>query len=72
MRTQRVIRRNRFRHQIGSLRIDAAVEMLAKIAVGPAIKAAVLDRSHIVGNEIVAEFVALIDGDPQRAALRLP
>ena len=42
VRAQRVVRRDRFGHQIGPLRQDAWVEVLAVIAVGPAIEAAVL------------------------------
>src|SRR5471030_1884130 len=72
MRAQRVIRRYGFRHQIGPLRIDADVNVLAVIAIRPAVETAVLYRGHVVRHEIVAEFVAFVDGDPERAALRLP
>ena len=45
--------------------------MLAVIAVGPAVERAVLDRRHVVGDEIGTELVALVDDGPQRTALRL-
>src|SRR5438309_2091686 len=51
--------------------LQPGVDVLAVIAVGPAVEAAVLHRGHVIGNEVIAEFVALVDGDPQRAALRL-
>src|SRR5260370_41385569 len=72
MRAERVVRRNSFRHQIGPLWRNAVVDMLAEIAVGPAIETAVLYRGHVIRHQIIAELVALVDGDPQRAALRLP
>src|SRR5258708_31889358 len=72
MRAQRVIRRNSFRHQIGPLWRNAVVDMLAEIAVGPAIEAAVLYRGHVIRHQIIAKLVALVDGDPQCPALRLP
>ena len=46
--------------------------MLAVIAEGPAVEATVADRRHVVGHQIAAELVALVDRHPQGAALRLP
>jgi hypothetical protein len=46
--------------------------VLAEIAVGPAVEAALLHRREVVGHEIAAELVALVHDRPQRAALRLP
>jgi hypothetical protein len=42
--------------------------MLPVIAVRPAIKAALADRGQIVGDEIVAELVALVDYGPEDVA----
>ena len=46
-------------------------DVLAVIAVRPAVEAAVLHRCHVVGDQIGAELVPLVDDRPQRAALRL-
>src|SRR3954470_16881155 len=48
MRTQRVIRGNGFRDQIRVLWMGARVEMLPIVAIGPSVKAAVLDRGQVV------------------------
>ena len=46
--------------------------MLTKVAVEPTIKGAVLNRGQVVGHQVIAKFVALVDRGPQRAALQLP
>ncbi len=71
MRPQRVIGRDRLRDEIGPLRFHPLVDMRAVIAVRPAIEGAIPDRGHVVGNEVAAELVALVDRGPQRAAYRL-
>ena len=50
--------------------LHARVDVLAEIAVGPAVEAAVLHRRQVVGHEVAAELVALVDHRPQRAGLR--
>ena len=72
MRAERIVGCDRFGHQIRALRLDTGIDVLAVIAVGPAVKSSILHRGHVIGHEVVAEFVALVDHDPQRAALRLP
>ena len=44
----------------------------AVVAVGPAVEAAVAHRRHVVGHEVAAELVALVDRGPQRAGFGLP
>ena len=46
--------------------------MLSVITVGPAIKGAVADGSDVIGHQIGAELIALVDRYPQLARLRLP
>ncbi len=46
--------------------------MLPVIGIGPAIKRAGLHVGDVIGHEMVAEFVALVDRAPQRAGLRIP
>ena len=41
MRPQRVVRHDRLRDQIGPLRLHPLVDMVAEVAVGPAVEAAV-------------------------------
>ena len=55
-------------HQVGPLRRHPRVHSLAVIAVGPAVKAAVAHGAHVVGHQVAAEFVALVDGRPEGAA----
>jgi hypothetical protein len=69
---ERVIRLDRFRDQVRPRRLHALVDVRAVVAPRPAVEAAVADRREIVGNEIIAQLVALVDDRPQRAALRLP
>src|SRR6476646_9694924 len=52
MGAQRVIGNDRLLDQIWTLRLDARVEMLAPIAVRPAVEAAVLHRGHVIGHEV--------------------
>ena len=68
---QRIVGDDSHFHQIGPLRLHARIEVLAVIAVRPAIERAVLHRSHVIRHEIGAEFVALVDDRPQGAALWL-
>ena len=44
--------------------------MLAVVAVGPSVECAVFHRSQVVGDQVGAEFIALVDDGPQRAAFR--
>ena len=44
----------------------------AEIAIGPAVKTAVLQSGHIVRDEVAAELVPFVDRGPELAALRLP
>src|SRR5580698_735978 len=71
MRSQGVVRLNRFRDEIGPLRDDARVEVLTVITVGPAIESTVLNGRHIVGDEVRAEFIAFVDHRPERAGFWL-
>ena len=61
----------------GSLRIgagavgaglrEARVLVAAHVVPGPAVEAAFLDRGDVVGDEVVAEVVALVGGAPELA-----
>src|SRR5690349_2352621 len=45
----------------------AGVLVGAEVEPGPAIKAALLDVGDVVGDEVVAELVALVHAGPERA-----
>src|SRR5690349_886437 len=40
--------------------------MLAPVAVGPAVEGTALHRCHVVGDQVGAKLVALVDDGPQR------
>src|SRR5680860_1081505 len=54
------------------LRFYPLIHILAKIAEGPAVETTIRHGCHVVRHQITAEQVALIDGDPEPAAFRLP
>ena len=51
-------------HQIRALGFYARIQMLAIIAVRPAVKGAVLHRGHIIGYQIGTQLIAFIDDCP--------
>ena len=72
VRAERVVRHDRLLDQVRALRLHPVIHMIAVVAVGPAVEAAVLDRGQVVGHEIAAELVAFVDDRPQHAGLGLP
>src|SRR5262245_66261590 len=72
VRAQRIVRRNRLGHEIGTLRLDAWIEMLSVVAVGPTVERAVLHRRQIVRHKIGADLIPLVGYGPELAGLRLP
>ena len=50
MGAERVIRNDGLRHEVGALRLKPRIEVLPEIAVGPAVKAALLHARHVVRN----------------------
>ena len=68
MRAQRIVGRNRAGDQRRVLGMHPDVHVLAVIAVGPPVKAAVLDRGQIIRDQIVAQLVTLVDHGEQRLA----
>src|SRR5262249_52724698 len=57
--------------EVGPLRLDPGIDVLAEIAVRPAVESALLHRGQIVGNEIRPEFVPFVDNGPEHTTLRL-
>jgi hypothetical protein len=67
VRAQRVVGRHGLGHQVGPCRPDAVVHVAAVIAVGPAVEDAIAHRSQVVGHQVAADLVALVDHRPERA-----
>jgi hypothetical protein len=67
-----VVRRKSTGDEFRLLRSDALVDMLAEVAVGPAVECALLHRGHVIGHQVVAKSVALVNGGPEASGLRLP
>ncbi|SOZ09699.1 protein of unknown function (plasmid) [Cupriavidus taiwanensis] len=72
MRAHGIVRHDGPGHQVWCRRLHALVHMLAVVAVGPAIEAAVAHRGDVVRHQVAADLVALVDGGPQHARDRLP
>ena len=72
MGAERVVGREGFGDEVGLLRLHALIHMLAVVAVGPAVEAAVFHRGDVVGHEVVADLVALVHCRPQRLGRWLP
>src|SRR5690606_36452972 len=51
--------------------LDAVVDDVTPVGVGPAVEAAILDRGQVVGRGLVADTVALVDHGPELAGGRL-
>ncbi len=61
---ERVVGRNGLGDEIRPRRLWARIDVLPVIAVRPTVEASVLDRSHIVRDQIASELVALIYRGP--------
>ena len=72
MRSQRIVRHDRLRHEIGLLRRDPHIHMLPKVAVRPAVEPAFFHRRQVVRHQVVANLVALVDDCPERICRLLP
>ena len=71
MGSEQHIRNDRPGHEIGLLRLDARINIVADVAVRPAIEAAILDGSKIIGWQVIAEFIAFVNAHPHGARDRL-
>ena len=52
--------------------MDARVQVLAVIAIGPAIESSVPYRGQIVRDQIWSDLIAFVDDGPEFAGLRFP
>ena len=59
-------------NKLRALGLGALVDILAKVTVWPAVETTLLHRCHVVGNQIGADLVALIDNGPELTCLGLP
>lgn len=72
VRSQGVVGNDRRMQTRRVRRFDARVHVVTEITVRPSVESALADGSHVVGDEIASNLVALVDGHPQCAGLRLP
>src|SRR6188768_3518728 len=66
------IRHNRFFDEVRHRADIAGIIMLPDVRVGPAIESTLTHSREVVGHEIIAEQIALIDDSPQPVCHRLP
>jgi hypothetical protein len=71
VRSEAVVRTDRGGYLLRILRMHAGVDVLAPVAVGPAIEAAVLHRGQIIRHKIRADLVALVGDGPELAVAGL-
>ena len=71
MRSQQHIRNNRALYQLWMFLLHSRVDVVADVAVRPAVKAAVFQRSEIIRRQIVAQFIAFVNARPQFSGHRL-
>lgn len=64
VRAERVIRDDGLRYEVRPLRLGPRIEVLPEIAVRPTVKSAILDRRHVVRDEVATEEITLIDRRP--------
>ncbi|MNP30639.1 hypothetical protein D3C76_1237200 [compost metagenome] len=72
VRAHGIIRHERPGHFFRGGWLHAHVHMLAVVAVRPAIETTVLHRGDVVGHQVAADLVTLVDGRPQGAVAWLP
>jgi len=65
MGAQAVIGFDRRSHLGRVLRLCARVDVLAPVAVGPAVEGTFTHRRQVVWHQVGAEFIALVDHGPQ-------
>ena len=72
VQAESVIRLDRLGDEVRSLAFFARVFILAEIRERPAVKLSFFDTGQIIGHEIVAEQIALVDNRPKSFGLGLP
>src|SRR5690606_38638088 len=71
VRAQGIVRGDRGGDLLRVLRLDPGVDVLAPVGPGPAVEAALAHRGQVVGDQVRADLVALVDHRPQLAAAGL-
>src|SRR5690606_32321495 len=72
VRPERVVGHSRLRYETRSSRLDAFVDVRAKITEWPAKKVVAPDGSKVVGHEVPADPVALVDYRKEHSRLGMP
>ena len=71
MGAQRVVGGDGRGDLVGILRSHAIIDVLAPVAIGPAVEAAFTHRGEVIRHQILAQFVPLVDHCPQLPGARL-
>src|SRR5438874_3210058 len=72
VRAQDHVRHDGLFHQVWALTFAARIFMGSDVGVGPAVEAALLNVSEIIGDQVIAEQVALLYGGPESVASGIP
>ncbi|MNC77608.1 hypothetical protein D3C75_1295990 [compost metagenome] len=59
-----IVRLEGFGDKVRILRFDANIDVLAVIAERPAVEGAILHRGDVIGHQVAADVIALVDGGP--------
>src|SRR5690606_36744119 len=68
VRAEAVVRGDGRRHLLRVLRLDPGIDVLAPVRPRPAVEAALAHRGQVVGHQVGADLVTLVDHRPQLAA----
>src|SRR6516225_776117 len=72
VRWKKNIRNDRRLHEVWHLSDMQRIVMLTNVAERPAVETALFHRRCVIGNQIISEIVAFIDGGPEDVRSRLP
>ncbi len=65
MCSQQHVRNNGFGYQVGPLRFNAEVDVLAYVTIRPSVKPALFDVGEIVRRKVIAKLIPLVHRGPQ-------
>ena len=71
VRLQKHVGNNHFVLQLGMLALVPGVLVIAHVIPGPAVESIFLHRTDVIGDKIIAEFVALISPSTELASSRI-
>src|SRR5215471_6452068 len=60
-----------FFNKVGSFPFSSWVLVLTDISKRPSVKCTFFDRGHIIGNELISDKIALLNGGPKLVSRRI-